>query len=761
MATSLSDEEFNRMQTQLLELRTKNYTLGEKNVKIQTDLLQANQVLEETKKELARCQKIIARSKNAKDIEQLVQENESLQQKLQMQEDEFRLQNETLMKEISSLVSENERFQKELELVKAQTLVSSDLQNQGDRIKLEAENAALKKIISNYETNGTNSEGNETDKSNRLDLDLQLNTVLEEKRLLQENVKKVESEFREKLMKLQNENDKLTEKLKKKQESFLILQEEKEKLYNENKTVIQNMQLSKNSEIQQLKEQAQNMQLELKKALQFNEQSSENNLEKDMDATVELDGDKATFDYSLNETRASLINIQEKIQSLNSQLSESENKVKTLEGLNEELNAKVRDLEKALSESEESLKEKTKLAEKRKKMMDDMKEHLIETTNKQTIEIENLTRKLAEEQEAFKNLFDKEKETEVKLIEARREVDALKDEIEKLRSARCNADDKIKDLEEKMQNKAAEYEELLKEKDEKHTQELEVAKQKFDAEIQDLTIQLEVVKAEKTEFEEKVKALEQDIKDSVDDRKIQEKKGYAMVKDLKRQLQVERNRAEKLQERLQEVLNEQNRSVDEILQSSAGFEKPKGDASSISSWSYVSGGTAERENKDVTQQSDTSSGGHDSPNRISPTLLESETNNLLAKVAQLQQKNWVLEEKVNHLEMSNEALVDDVLKKTALIQFYCMEGRSDPHSSAAPDKLSIKRIVDFIKDRGDENLKEINRRMQRMLEETLTKNMHLQKDIETLSNEVSRLSKLAVSSPNENGVKSTVLLDNV
>ncbi|GIY37658.1 GRIP1-associated protein 1 [Caerostris darwini] len=746
------------MQMQLLELRTKNYTLGEKNVKVQTDLLHTSQLFEDTKKELAKCHKIIARSKNAKDIEQLVQENESLQQKLQMQEDEFRLQNETLMKEVSSLVSSNDKLQKELELSKNQTLVSSGLQNQDDRIKLEAENAALKKLIANYETGGADSEGQNLDKT-KTELNLQLSTVLEEKRLLQDSVKKIENEFREQLLKLQDENDKLSGKLKKKQESFLILQEEKEKLYNENKNIIQSMQHSKDTEIQQLKVQAQNMQIELKKALQFNEQIDDNAIERDMDATVELDGDTATFDYSLNETRASLINIQDKIQSLNSQLSESENKVKIVEGMNEELSTRIQDLEKALSESEESLKEKTKLAEKRKKMMDDMKEHLIETTNKQTVEIENLTRKLADEQEAFKNLFDKEKETEVKLIEAKSEIHTLKDEIEKLRSARCNADDKIKDLEEKIQEKIAESEKIMKDKDEEHAKEIEELKQKYENNIQDLTIQLEVVKAEKTEFEEKIKILEQAAKDSVDDRKIQEKKGLAMVKDLKRQLQVERNRAEKLQERLQEVLNEQNRSVDEILQSST-FEKPKGDASSISSWSYVSGGTAERENKDVTLQSDTSSGGHDSPNRVSPTLLESETNNLLAKVAQLQQKNWVLEEKVNHLEMSNEALVDDVLKKTALIQFYCMEGRSDHHASAVPDKLSIKRIVDFIKDRGDENLKEINRRMQRMLEETLTKNMHLQKDIETLSNEVSRLSKLAIS-PVENGVQSTVFVNNV
>ena len=48
-------------------------------------------------------------------------------------------------------------------------------------------------------------------------------------------------------------------------------------------------------------------------------------------------------------------------------------------------------------------------------------------------------------------------------------------------------------------------------------------------------------------------------------------------------------------------------------------------------------------------------------------------------------------------------------------------------ASPVNEKMTLKRVVDFVKDRGDENLKDINRKLQRMLEETLTKNMHLQK----------------------------------
>ncbi|KFM80948.1 GRIP1-associated protein 1, partial [Stegodyphus mimosarum] len=760
MAASLSDEEFQRMQTQLLELRTKNYTLGEKNVKIQTELLQNNQLLEDLRKELAKCQKIISRSKNAREIDQLIQENEALQQKLQMQEDEFRLQNETLMHEISSLVASNDELKKEIELSKAQCISSSTFETHNDKIKLEAENAALRKLIASRENESQSTSCEDSLSDMNTKLDLQLETVLEENKILQNTINKLENDYREQLLKMQNENEKLYEKLKKKQESFFQLQDEKEQLYTESKKTIETLQKSKSVEIEQLKEQLQTMQSSLKSALQFNDKLASDEVNKDLDATVEITGDTATFECSLSETRSSLINIQNKMQQLNCQLQESESKIKTLEKSNEDLCLKIEELEKEKHALEEALLEKTNLAKERKNLMEDMNNHLLETTNKHSREIENLTRQLSEEQEALQKLFDKEKETKLKLIESRSEVQSLKDEIERLRTARCSSDDKVKDMEEKLNNKIAEYEEIICEKEKEYNNAIEILKHEFDSKLQDLNIQLEITRAERIEFEEKIKILQQEAKDSIDERKIQEKKGFAMVKDLKRQLQVERNRAEKLQERLQEVLNEQNRSVDEILQSSNVYDKQKGDTSSISSWSYVSGGTAERENKDSNMQSDTSSGGHESPNRASPTVLETETTNLLAKIAQLQQKNWTLEEKVNHLEMSNEALVDDVLKKTALIQFYCMEGRSDPHTSVVQDKLTIKRIVDFIKDRGDENLRETNRRMQRMLEETLTKNMHLQKDIETLSNEVSRLSKL-VDPSIENGCQSAVFVNGV
>ena len=50
--------------------------------------------------------------------------------------------------------------------------------------------------------------------------------------------------------------------------------------------------------------------------------------------------------------------------------------------------------------------------------------------------------------------------------------------------------------------------------------------------------------------------LEQQVHDAGEEKLLLEKKGAAVTKDLRRQLGAERKRAEKLQERLRDVLNE-------------------------------------------------------------------------------------------------------------------------------------------------------------------------------------------------------------
>ena len=51
----------------------------------------------------------------------------------------------------------------------------------------------------------------------------------------------------------------------------------------------------------------------------------------------------------------------------------------------------------------------------------------------------------------------------------------------------------------------------------------------------------------------------------------------------------------------------------------------------------------------------------------------------------MQQEKWRLEERVLHLEETNAAMADEMVKRGKLIQHYCMEGRASPAKPGAND----------------------------------------------------------------------------
>lgn len=838
MSQALSEEEFHRMQAQLLELRTQNYQLSDdlrKNTAELNAVRQKNVVLE---RDFIKAQKALSKSKKAQEVDALLGENEMLQGKLHSQEEDFRLQNSTLMAELSKLCTQIEQLEQENQCLKKEggaASASSPPPNpasspvDGELLRLQAENSTLQKKMKALQerfdkelqrqasvqgnqsatteadgsagTNGvsdvtgTGEESMPGGSNDRLEqaepelrqtekqlheLEMALNTEQEEKRLLKEQIHTLEASKQAEITKLQEEITKLSDKLKKKQESFQRLQTEKEALYNDSRTKIDEINQRKEEELKAMNIRVQKLQTdlmaanqtvsELREQLQSKEKEHEVALHtlKDEIQTVKtqemnlLREQQEALTAELQQRRTEQENLLAQRDDLNSQLQESSfaNR-KLLEQLTEEGQEKDRLLRE--------LDEAKKTAEKRKAMLDEMAMQLNQEKSDHKEALSDL--KLQHEKEVLavraryekelrglhedKNRSEEEIRQQLRDEKARtKELEGLQPRVEELLSqvqsmegAKGWFERRLKEAEENIEKNSLQHQEEIEQLRKEHKLQLEEKQ----SEMEKLKQQLVEVEKQREEHGDTIGKLKQEIKDTVDGQRILEKKGSAALKDLKRQLQLERKRADKLQERLQEILtNSKTRTgLEELVLSeinSPSRTQQTGDSSSVSSFSY----------KDMMKESQSTnqnkSGGGSPQSQRPAELSDDEVGELFQRLAEVQQEKWMLEEKVKHLEVSCSSMAEDICRKSAIIETYVMDSRRDVsgstvggHGGSQGDRGGLGSVLRELVKPGDENLREMNKKLQHMLEEQLTKNMHLQKDLELLSQELVRLSK--ASSP--------------
>ncbi|XP_056129534.1 GRIP1-associated protein 1 isoform X2 [Lampris incognitus] len=875
VSQALSEEEFHRMQAQLLELRTQNYQLSDelrKNTAELNAVRQKNVVLE---RDFIKAQKALNKSKKAQEVDALLSENEMLQGKLHSQEEDFRLQNSTLMTELSKLCTQIEQLEQENQGLKegGGALASSPAPNSasspvdGELLRLQAENAALQKKMTALQerydqalhkqmvaqsnqsatmaTDGPTSSNGVSDVSvrgeepaadvkerleqaeaqleqstNQLsglseksvekivakqaalgwsaalcpithcfgpELEMALNTEQEEKRLLREQIHSLELSKQTEMTKLQEEISKLSDKLKKKQESFQRLQGEKETLYNDSRTKIDEINQRKEEEMKsmniriqklqtdlmtanqtaaELREQLQSKQKEHDLALQTVKEQIQTVKTQELNLLREQQGAMST---ELQQRRSEQESLLAQRDDLDSQLQESNfaNR-KLLEQLTEE----GQEREKLLRELEEA----KKTAEKRKAMLDDMAMQLNQAQSDHKEALSDL--KLQHEKEVLgvraryekelrglhedKNRSEEEIRQQLRDEKVRtRELEAVQQSMEVLQAQVQSMEGtkgwferRLKEAEESIEKNSLEHQAEIVELQKEHTLQLELKV----SEMEEMRRQLMEVEKARDEHSHTIGKLKQEIKDTVDGQRILEKKGSAALKDLKRQLQLERKRADKLQERLQEILtNSKTRTgLEELVLSeinSPSRTQQTGDSSSVSSFSYRD------MMKEVPLPKENKSGGGSPQSQRPADLSDHEVGELFQRLAEVQQDKWMLEEKVKHLEVSCSSMAEDICRKSAIIETYVMDSRIDVsgsavggHGGSQADRGGLGSVLRDLVKPGDENLREMNKKLQNMLEEQLTKNMHLQKDLEILSQELVRLSK--DSSPGGSGAGS-------
>ncbi|KAM5221895.1 GRIP1-associated protein 1 isoform 5-T5 [Ctenodactylus gundi] len=805
MAQALSEEEFQRMQAQLLELRTHNYQLSDELRKNGVELASLRQKVTYLDKEFSKAQK---------EVEVLLSENEMLQAKLHSQEEDFRLQNSTLMAEFSKLCSQLEQLEQENQQLKEGATGAGPVQAgphvDGELLRLQAENTALQKNVAalqeRYEKEAVKSSSvteSQGDSAGSLvptvlaplplaEVELKWEMEKEEKRLLWEQLQGLE----------------LSEKLKKKQESFCRLQTEKETLFNDSRNKIEELQQRKEADLKAQLARTQKLQQELEAANQslaeLRDQRQGERLEhaaalralqdqvsiQSADAQEQVEGLLAE-NNALRTSLAALEQIQTaKTQELNmlreqttglaAELQQQQAEYEDLMGQKDDLNSQLQEslransrlleqLQEVGQEKEQltqELQESRKSAEKRKAMLDELAMETLQEKSQHKEELgavrlrhekevlgvraryERELRELHEDkkrqEEELRGQIREEKSRTRELENLQQMVEELQAQVHSMDGAKGWFERRLKEAEESLQQQQQEQEETLKQCREQHAAELKAKEE----ELQSMQDQLQQAQEERDGHLKTISSLKQEVKDTVDGQRILEKKGSAVLKDLKRQLHLERKRADKLQERLQDILtNSKSRSgLEELVLSemNSPSRTQTGDSSSISSFSYREI-LREKESSAAPTRSLSSSPQAQPPRPAE--LSDEEVAELFQRLAETQQEKWMLEEKVKHLEVSSASMADDLCRKSAIIETYVMDSRIDVSVAAGhTDRSGLGSVLRDLVKPGDENLREMNKKLQNMLEEQLTKNMHLHKDMEVLSQEIVRLSKECVGS---------------
>ncbi|CAG0917635.1 unnamed protein product [Notodromas monacha] len=709
---------FHRCQNQVIDLRSRNCHLEEVGKKQNAELVSLRNTVQSLQTNLDRAQASLNSKRRAKDLDQLLADNQRLQEKLQSQEDEFRMQNRTVLAELNAVCEQKEALEAQ---------VDSATEEQA---RLRAENAALRDSRREHETRldeltrlltdamaapgvrpgaggddeeFVHVEGNEGEVRKAVeeverrvrswagDWMKEKSALEDEKEALSGRLQTMEDEYRRRLGDMEERLD-----------SYVLLQRERE------------------SELEVARRELDKLKARVAEA------DSGQTLQQ---VRVKLDEANKSF----QEASAMKLVLEAQLGDVKTELEASRRECEAVRRDAGKLRERLQSCEAALAqlqleaqERDARLQDATTMAEKRKALVDDMARAMQAQTDNVARDAQAMQDKVAQVQrdgdKRAKELLD--------------ELKPLRCELQSLRQQCSSLEQQLRDAESRHQ------EELAAEK-----RGAQVLIAEHELRVQELDGKLE---AAKSGYETAVAELEQSLREAQ-------------------------------------------------LEAEASVEKAKmSEAETL----RVAGLAADAE--DQLRLAEKKHCGEEEA-----ALSGEEVQSLLNRVAQLQQDKWSMEERLRTLEESAAGMTDALLQKSALIQFYCMEGRAEPirsswredgvsgakrqtlphpqahhhhhhqhsqqqqqrqylHSSSSSSssyssssnsgdassgsggKQKVRRIVDFLKSSSpaatlahvsslsaeDNQMRGVNKRMQRLVEETLTKNMHLQQNLEDLSNEV-------------------------
>lgn len=236
--------------------------------------------------------------------------------------------------------------------------------------------------------------------------------------------------------------------------------------------------------------------------------------------------------------------------------------------------------------------------------------------------------------------------------------------------------------------------------------------------------EVQALQAELTCKQTEVKALSTQVEELKDELVTQRRKHASSVKDLTKQLQQARRKLDQVE----------NGSYDKEVSSMGSRSSSSGSINARSS------------TEDRSPENTGSSGAVDNFPEVDKAML-------IERIVRLQKAHARKNEKIEFMEDHIKQLVEEIRKKTKIIQSYILREESGTLSSEASDfnKVHLSRrggimaslYTSYPADSGLtlELSLEINRKLQAVLEDTLLKNITLKENLQTLGTEIERLIK--------------------
>ncbi|XGW29193.1 hypothetical protein V3C99_008755 [Haemonchus contortus] len=636
----LSREEFLILQQQLIALRNRNYELQEALQKKNQEISQLSSPRSEA---LQFANKLINRRDGGKEKEiaqKYEAELDALRMKLTSQEEEFRLQQETLIAELNKIVSQNEALNNELEHFKADGSIYSSPQagtpcepppsivENSEYASVGSRELPTEASTSSSSSVGIQCSGSETPlsdagkdaslceliyESKSCQADEGVNVPDLENQLLE--YKEMVAELRSSLEDLSSKNAKSLSDVQEREDKIVSLMEEL-KVANDNIAKKNNIISHAISSISKVTDSIGQERVPLPEQC-----TEEQLLEKEIHLILNF----------ISENQAAIAKVTDEKTAVEKQLSEAQ--------------AKVDALAARITQMEEAHKAERARADE---------------------DIHSLSAKLLELQKAH------DSKVEAMERESANNCDELKAKIAALENSGSKfCEDTVAMLETRYQLELADREKTFE--------------------------------SEKKELQRKVCSLEASLVAKDEEKALALKKQVALVKELQRAVREEKKRAESM-EKLGRCSSEER------------------------GWHLI--GETESKNAQTLD-------GLDSRSVSSASALESDNFELISRLTSLQRTHAETLDRINALEAENARLNCEINEKSELIEHWI---RRRPLAQGTAVSTPSKTEGTFRKlllstlptDEATNDIKEMNKKLQRMLEETLSKNIILQRDLQTL-----------------------------